>query len=94
MQSSWVLARVVHCMCRQRDEEAVQLQRRLQRSLPFASADVEPPELDGRIGQQQEGARPLSAGSTADLKQAASTRNPHATPSRAMEAYWKQPSLR
>lgn len=78
----------------QRDEEAVQLQRRLQRSLPFASADVEPPELDGRIGQQQEGARPLSAGSTADLKQAASTRNPHATPSRAMEAYWKQPSLR
>ena len=91
-----MLAVVVHCMCRQRDEEAVKLQRRLQRKVPLASADMElaPAELDGRMGQQQEGPRPLSAGSTSDLKQAASFRTSHATPSRAMDAYWKQPSLR
>ena len=91
-----MLAVAVHCMCRQRDEEAVQLQRRLQHRPPFASADVKlaPAELDRGMGQQKEGARPLSAGSTADLKQAASARAPHATPSRAMDAYWKQPSLR
>ena len=91
-----MLAVVVHCMCRQRDEEAVTLQRRLQRRPPLASADVElaAAELDGGMGQQQGGARHLSAASTADLKQAASTRAPHATPSRAIDAYWKQPSLR